>query len=96
MSLSKAEMIALGAVGIVVALVLKNGKAVGETIGSGAVDLVNGVVTGGVVSIGETVGIPATNVDQCAADRAAGKTWAASFSCPAKTFLKYLFGSKTA
>lgn len=72
------------------------GKAVGKTIGGGAVDLVDGVVSGAVVGTGEVFGIPATNVSQCQADMAAGKTWAASFSCPAKTFIKYIFGGATA
>jgi len=49
--------------------------------------------TGAVVGVGEALGIPATNVNQCAADRAAGRTWEASFSCDAATFARYLAGA---
>ncbi|MGE0350382.1 hypothetical protein [Hydrogenophaga sp.] len=63
----------------------------GSAIGGAAVDLVDGAVSGVVVGVGEVVGIPATNKTQCEIDRAKGDTWAASFSCPAKDFLRYLW-----
>lgn len=47
-----------------------------------------------ITGIGEVVGIPRTNQTQCERDIAAGRTWDASFSCPAGTFIGSLFGSK--
>ncbi len=68
---------------------------VGNDIGSAAVntavDLVDGVVTGGVVAIGEKVGIPKTNKTECECAIAEGRTWDASFACPASDFIKYLW-----
>jgi hypothetical protein len=63
----------------------------GTAIGGAAVDLVDGAVSGVVIGIGEQVGIPATSKTQCEIDKAAGDTWAASFSCPAKDFLRYVW-----
>lgn len=69
--------------------------AAGTAVGTAVVDAAAGAATGAVVAIGESVGIPATNLDQCYADMAAGRTWDASFSCPAPIFLRYLAnGSK--
>ena len=88
--------LALGAaVAVLAFLAYKKGVAgVASGIASGAVDAVNGVVSGSVIGIGSAIGVPATNIDQCALDRAAGKTWDASFSCDAGTFLKYLATGK--
>lgn len=49
--------------------------------------VVDGVVTGVVTTAGEAVGVPRTDADQCARDLAAGRTWDASFSCPAGRFI---------
>lgn len=48
------------------------------------------IATGAVVGIGKSIGIPATNVDKCQQDIAAGDTWNASFDCTASKFLEYL------
>ena len=69
----------------------KGAKGTGQAIGSGAVDLVEGVVEGSVKSIGEAVGIPDTNMTECQRAMAEGRTWDASFACPAKDFLSYLW-----
>lgn len=61
-------------------------RSAGSAIIHGAGD----VAAGAIESVGEAVGIPRTNVDQCSADIAAGRTWDASFSCPASRFLRYL------
>lgn len=61
----------------------------GKAIGGAAVDLAAGMLGGAVIGIGEGVGVPETNQTQCARDRAAGDTWAASFSCPAGEFLSW-------
>lgn len=69
----------------------KGAKDTGTTIARAGVDLVDGVVGGTVVGIGEKVGIPATNMTECERAKAEGRTWDASFACPAKDFLSYLW-----
>lgn len=83
-------LIAGGAV--VLALLWVNSKGAagtGKAIGSAAVALADGAITGTVTAIGGLVGVPLTSQKQCQKDRAAGDTWAASFSCPAIDFIKY-------
>ncbi len=74
-------------------------KLVTRGVSGAAADLTRGAVgtvvdagTGVVIGAGEAVGIPPTNVDQCTEDIYAGRTWDASFSCPAATFLRYAIG----
>lgn len=87
--------LAIGAAAIVgLVLVVRNAKTVGTALGGAVVEAADGAVTGTVKTIGEKVGIPDTNVSQCQKDMAAGDSWAASFSCPAKTFIAYMLGSK--
>lgn len=62
----------------------------GQAIGTGTVDLANGIIGGTVTGIGEVVGIPATNLSKCEQAKAEGRTWDASFACPAKDFISYL------
>lgn len=76
-------------VGAVVYVKTVGAKKAGQDLGAGAVNLADGAVTGVVTGIGERVGVPQTNADKCAAARAAGDTWAASFACPASDFLSY-------
>ena len=68
----------------------KGARETGAAIGAAAVDLVDGALSGAVVGAGQVVGIPATNATQCERDKAAGDTWAASFSCPAADWLRYV------
>lgn len=85
-------MIALGGVLLAVAFVASRGaRETGALLVSGTVDMVDGVIGEAGSVLGAVVGVPRTQLDQCAADRAAGRTWDASFSCPAKDFLSYLF-----
>lgn len=85
-------LIAGGAVLAALAYVAARGaKQTGQAIGGAAVDLANGVVSGAVVGIGQTVGIPATDQSACERAKAEGRTWDASFACPAGDFLKYLW-----
>lgn len=67
-------------------------QAAGEAIASTAVDTVVGAGTGVVLGAGDAVGIPRTNMTECERAKAEGRTWDASFACPAGTFLKYFFG----
>lgn len=63
----------------------------GQAIGAGTVDMANGILGGAVTGIGEVVGVPATNQTECEKCKASGDTWCASWACPAKDFLKYVF-----
>ena len=70
-------------------IVKKKGAAaaVGADIGAAAVDLAGGVVAGASMSIGDAMGIPRTNMTECEKAIAEGRTWDASFACPAGDFL---------
>jgi len=73
----------------------KPNQSLGASVGAAAVETIADVGTGVVIGVGEVFDIPATNNDQCSQDIAAGDTWAASFSCPAKRWLtESVFGSK--
>jgi hypothetical protein len=69
----------------------KGVKGAAQGAASAAVDLADGIVTGTVVGVGEAVGIPQTNQTACERAKAEGRTWDASFNCPAGDFLKYLW-----
>lgn len=93
-SLKPLHMIALAAVGGALIYVLRTGAnagQVGADLAGAGVDLVAGAFVGGVESIGEQVGIPRTNQTECERAIAEGRTWDASFACPAGTFIKSLF-----
>lgn len=61
--------------------------AVGAAAGSAVVNAAGGVVLG----VGDAVGIPRTNVTECERAKAEGRTWDASFACPAGDFIRYVF-----
>lgn len=83
-------VLALGA-GAILYLATRPGAA--AAIGSGAVSAAADLGGGVVLGIGDVVGIPRTDTDQCSQDLAAGRTWDASFSCPASRFIaEGLFG----
>lgn len=69
----------------------RGGKDAGQAIGTGAVNLVDGIVSGGVIGAGELIGLPPTNLSACERAKLEGRTWDASFDCPAKDFLSYLW-----
>ena len=58
----------------------------GAAVGSGVVNAGAGVVLG----VGDAVGLPRTDMDACQRAMAEGRTWDASFVCPAPVFLEYL------
>lgn len=95
----KTEVMVLGAlVGGVALYVLakkKPGESIGAAVGREIVGAAGDAAAGAVVGIGHVFGIPATNQDQCSADLAAGRTWDASFSCPASRFVGGVFSSTT-
>lgn len=61
--------------------------AAGAAVGQAAVDAGAGVVLG----LGDGLGVPRTSMTECERARAEGRTWDASFACPAGDFLSYLF-----
>lgn len=69
----------------------KGAKETGAAIGKAGVDLVDGVIGGTVVGAGTLLGIPATNLTECEKAKRDGRTWDASFACPAGDFLKYVW-----
>jgi hypothetical protein len=69
----------------------KGTKQAGQAVGGAAVNLVDGVVSGTVVGTGELFGLPATNLTACERAKLEGRTWDASFACPAKDFITYLW-----
>lgn len=88
---------AIAAIGLMVFMARKvQLPTVGGVAGDlarGAVDAANGAFVGGVKGLGSVFGIPDTSMTQCERDMAAGRTWDASFSCPAGEFIGSFFSS---
>lgn len=59
----------------------------GAAVGSGVVNAGAGVVLG----IGDAIGIPRTNLTECDKALLEGRTWDASFACPAGRFIGSFF-----
>lgn len=93
MKIPTVYLIAGGAVlaALVWAVTRGSAKDTGAAIGGAVVDMADGVIGGAVTTIGEAVGIPKTNPTECEKAKAEGRTWDASFACPAGDFLKYLW-----
>lgn len=92
MRLPVTYVIAGGAVAAALAYVyFKGAKGVGSTLVTGAVDLADGVISESIFTVGEVVGVPRTNMNKCEQAKAEGRTWDASFDCPAGDFLRYLW-----
>jgi hypothetical protein len=92
-------MIGAGVVAVIAGIAWWRGRnsggsfftAIGSGLGSGAVDLVDGIVSGTVFTVGDSIGIPRTNQTECERAKAEGRTWDASFACPAGDFIRYLW-----
>lgn len=91
--LGKAE--ALLIVAAVIGVVLLRNKLTDPNliadVTSGAVEAVGNVGAGVVIGVGDVVGIPRTNETECEKALREGRTWDASFACPAGTFIKSFF-----
>lgn len=88
MKIQPVYLVAAGLVGVALLYVKTVGaQQAGRQLGAAASDMAGGVLIGA----GETVGVPATDGAGCAAAKAAGDTWAASFACPAGEFLGWLW-----
>ena len=90
--LGLAVVASLAVVGVASWFARKGAAGAAAAVGKAAADAVGGVVVG----IGESVGIPQTNMTECDKALAEGRTWDASFACPAGTFFKSFFGSSPA
>ena len=44
------------------------------------------------IGVGDIIGVPRTDADECDKAMREGRTWDASFACPASTFLNYVTG----
>lgn len=84
-------LIAAASLGVVLvgAYIAKKGLA---GAAAGVVGAAGDVAAGTVVGIGELIGIPATSETECEKALREGRTWDASFACPAGRFLQWTFG----
>jgi hypothetical protein len=53
--------------------------------------VVDKTVSWPVLTAGDALGVPRTNMTECEKAKAEGRTWDASFACPAGDFLGYVF-----
>jgi hypothetical protein len=60
----------------------------------GVIRIADGATSGVVLGIGDAVGVPRTNMNACELAIAEGRTWDASFACPAGRFIEYLGSGK--
>lgn len=68
------------------------GSTLPAELAAGATNAAGQVAGGLVLGVGDALGVPRTSPTQCDLDIAAGRTWAASFSCPAGRFFGHLIG----
>lgn len=92
-TLTPGAIVALGAAAVA-ALYLLRGQA--SNVAAGAVGAVVDAGAGAVLGVGDAFGVPRTSATQCQQDIAAGRTWDASFSCPAGTFISQGLGGAVA
>jgi hypothetical protein len=67
------------------------GTQIGSALGGLVVDAADGAVSGVAYGIGDRIGVPRTNETECEKAIREGRTWDASFACPAGTFIKSIF-----
>lgn len=66
-------------------------RDIGQAASGAVIGAVDGVLSGTITGLGESFGIPLTNQTECERAKAEGRTWDASFACPAGDFLSYLW-----
>lgn len=89
LKLTRNEKLAVVGIGAIL-LVPKLAGTIAQQSSSAIVSAAGGAITGTITAIGQQVGVPETNMTKCQMDLMAGKTWDASFDCPAADFLRYL------
>lgn len=87
--------LAAAAVAAIAYVLKKNGGLQGAAAGaaSALVGAVGDAAAGAVLGVGDVLGIPRTDMTECERALAEGRTWDASFACPASNFLSSLVGS---
>jgi hypothetical protein len=83
-----AMLIGIAVVGLVI--VSRNLQGLTAGIVGGAADIIVEAGTGAVIGVGDIIGVPRTNDSECVAAMKAGRSWDASFACPAGTYLNYM------
>jgi hypothetical protein len=86
---SDIQILAGGAVLLMVAAWYASDKL--TNIAAGAVGAVGDAGAGVAIGVGDILGIPRTNETECEKALREGRTWDASFACPAGTFIKSWF-----
>ncbi|WP_444632764.1 hypothetical protein [Cupriavidus oxalaticus] len=89
-------LLAAGAIAAIAFVVKKNGGLQGAAAGaaSALVGAVGDAASGAVLGIGDALGVPRTDMTECERAIAEGRTWDASFACPASNFLQSLFADR--
>ena len=82
-------LLAGAAIAAIAFVVKKNGGLQGVAAGAAGalVGAVGDAASGAVLGIGDVLGVPRTDMTECERALAEGRTWDASFACPAGTFL---------
>lgn len=92
--MDKTLLLVLGAAAALVALIALDRRnavsSLAQDVGEAAATAVVDTATGAVIGVGKAVGIPETNMTECERALAEGRTWDASFVCPAGTFIKHI------
>ncbi len=83
----------LGVAALVVYVIVRGPAGIIKDAAKGAVRVADATVAGTVTGVSSAVGIPDTDAAKCAKAQAEGRTWDASFACPAGDFLKYVFST---
>jgi hypothetical protein len=82
--------IAVGVALVIGFLLIRKNLADAVASGTGAIVGAAGDAAAGVaIGIGDVIGVPRTNESECEAAMREGRTWDASFACPASTFVDY-------
>ena len=82
-----------GGVALYVLAQKKPGESMAGALGRAAGGAVGDAAVGAVKGVGSVFGIPDTSMTKCQQDLAAGRTWDASFSCPAMQFVSGVWNS---
>lgn len=78
-------------VGDVVADVADTVSQVWDSAADGVEHAGDVVIAKPVLGIGDAIGLPRTNETECERAKREGRTWDASFACPAGDFLSYMW-----
>lgn len=85
----------LGVLGLVLYRGAGGAGGLARELVSGAYGVASEVASEGVLSIGDAIGLPRTDRTECEQLLADGRTWDASFVCPAGTWIRSLGSSST-